>query len=713
MKIKLYIVGVLLSLTFYNNTYAVNVSNSSDLDLYIQSGSVFQNNRASLGGAVYNARGNIYLTSDATGDITFLGNGASQGSDVFAAAGSYLYVDGSFGKIYFGGGIAGNGTIVKSNNGMIYLENTSDSSQFKGQFNQANGETQCEGIMFGGVNNIYGGILKVCSTESYITYNVNLYDGATLNHWTRNLMLINIFTGETNGVGLSFKGSNSNANFWSGIPGAGDSFVPANYSLSKIDNGGMNTINFNNSIVRLKEKDYSGNTIYIFTNLVIDLVTSSTTVSTYTFDSLGIANASLRFKIDMNASGNFISDTLYVTSPTTPGGEIGIDKIYFMSDPILGSTVTVLTWQNDGALIFQDQTIEQYSANTNFAYIITTTLDRFGIYFSSLTISDELTLDMVNINTMSVSGARSFQIPTNTTYLNSATLHQMASGTFSVFGHDKYTSILSGKNSSSVSGSLFKVWGDTTAVFDLTDLTVQDAQASASDYGDGSGNGAVLRIVNGSTASIIGAIIQNNSAQYSGGAVFQDSGVITLSNIYFIGNSAGTNGGAVSRNNGNMSISIANFDSNTAVSSGGAIYNSSGSISIGANVLGVVLFSNNSAGLAGGAIYNDVDGQIELASGLSSDILFVNNSVGGQLNDIYNDGTILIDEQAGNVNIAGGISGNNNAANIIKSNQGDLTLGINSDNSKYVGGFTQTDGNTNVYGKFFGGVSTITGGILN
>ncbi|MDR1104391.1 MAG: hypothetical protein LBK92_03450 [Endomicrobium sp.] len=335
------------------------IYNYSDLDLYIQSGSVFQNNRASLGGAVYNARGNVYLTSDATGDITFLGNGASQGSDVFAAAGSYLYVDGSFGKIYFGGGIAGNGTIVKSNNGMIYLENTSDSSQFKGQFNQANGETQCEGIMFGGVNNIYGGILKVCSTESYITYNVNLYDSATLNHWTRNLMLTNIFTGETNGVGLSFKGSNSNANFWSGIPGAGDSFVPANYSLSKIDNGGMNTINFNNSIVRLKEKDYSGNTIYIFTNSVIDLVTSSTTVSTYTFDSLGIANASLRFKIDMNASGNFISDTLYVTSPTTPGVEIGIDKIYFMSDPILGSTVTVLTWQNDGALIFQDQTIEQ------------------------------------------------------------------------------------------------------------------------------------------------------------------------------------------------------------------------------------------------------------------------------------------------------------------------------------------------------------------
>jgi hypothetical protein len=213
--------------------------------------------------------------------------------------------------------------------------------------------------MFGGINNIYGGILKVCSTESYITYNVNLYDGTTLNHWTRNLMLTNIFTGETNGVGLSFKGNNSNVNFWSGIHGAGDSFVPANYSLSKIDNGYSNTINFNNSIVRLKEKDYSENTIYLFTNSVIDLVASSTTVSTYTFDSLGIDNASLRFKIDRNASGDFISDTLYVTSPTTPGVEIRIDKIYFMSDPILGSTVTVLTCQNEGALIFQDQTIEQ------------------------------------------------------------------------------------------------------------------------------------------------------------------------------------------------------------------------------------------------------------------------------------------------------------------------------------------------------------------
>jgi predicted outer membrane repeat protein len=549
------------------------IYNYSDLDLYILSGSVFQNNKASsLGGAIYNAKGDIYLTSEATGDITFLGNIASQGSDIFAAAGSSLYINGNFGKIYFGGGIAGNGTISKSNNGMIYLENTSDNSNFKGQFNQNGGETQCEGIMFGGINDIYSGILKVCSTESYITYNVNLHDGATLNHWTRNLELTNVFPGSTNGIGLNFKGSNSIANFWSGIPGAGDSFVPANYSLSKIDNGNRNTINFNNSMVGLKETDYSGNTIYSFTNSVIDLVASSTTLSTYTFDSLDVVNASLRFKIANSATGSLTSDTLYVSSPTTPGSEIGIDKIYFMDDPTIGSTVTVLTYQNGGALKFQNQTIEQYSANTNFAYIITTTPDRFGIYFSSFVISTDITLDMVNINNLSVSGARSFQISANTTYLNGETLHQMASGTFSVFGHDKYTSILSGKNSSSLSVSLFKICGDTTAVFDLTGLTVQDAYTLASDDGDEAGNGAVLRIVNGSTASIIDAIIKNSSAVYSGGAVFQDSGVVTLSNIYFIGNSAGTNGGAVSHKNGDMSISIAKFDSNTAVSSGGAIY---------------------------------------------------------------------------------------------------------------------------------------------
>jgi hypothetical protein len=99
-------------------------------------------------------------------------------------------------------------------------------------------------------------------------------------------------------------------------------------------------------------------------------------------------------------------------------------------NPIIGATVTVLTYQNDGALKFQNQTIEQYAANTNFAYIITTTLDCFGIYFSSFTISTEITLDMININSMSVSGTRSFQIPTKTTYSNGTTLHQIASGTF-------------------------------------------------------------------------------------------------------------------------------------------------------------------------------------------------------------------------------------------------------------------------------------------
>jgi hypothetical protein len=45
--------------------------NYSDLDLYIVSSSVFQNNSVSLGGAIYNAKGNIYLTSVADGDITF------------------------------------------------------------------------------------------------------------------------------------------------------------------------------------------------------------------------------------------------------------------------------------------------------------------------------------------------------------------------------------------------------------------------------------------------------------------------------------------------------------------------------------------------------------------------------------------------------------------------------------------------------------------
>ncbi|MCA6085817.1 beta strand repeat-containing protein [Candidatus Endomicrobiellum agilis] len=309
----IYLSGILSGNTAVSKGGAIY--NYSNLDLYISSGTIFQNNSASLGGAIYNANGNIYLTSGENGDITFQNNSASQGSDVFVTSDAVLYVQGSSGTIYFGGGIAGNGIITKNNGEMIlYLANTSNNSQFNGHFNHNGGETQCEGIMFGGINDIYSGILKVCSTESYITYNVNLHDNATLNHWTRNLNLTNIYQGVQNGVGLSFIGSNATANFWSGIPGAGNNFVPANYSLSKIDNGVVNTINFNNSAVRLKNTDYSGNTVYYFTNSILDLYASTTSISTYTFNNFGVNNTSLRFKVANSSSGNPTSDTLYVTS---------------------------------------------------------------------------------------------------------------------------------------------------------------------------------------------------------------------------------------------------------------------------------------------------------------------------------------------------------------------------------------------------------------
>jgi predicted outer membrane repeat protein len=711
------------------NTAALNggaIYNYSDLDLNILNGTTFQNNSASLGGAIYNAKGNIHLISsnmDGSGDINFSGNSASsQGNDIFIDSGANLYFDGDFGTVYFDGGIAGSGAITKGGSGRVYLANTSNSSQFKGSFNQTAGETQVEGIMLGGINNIYSSILKVCSTESYVTYNVNLFDNATLNHWTRNLTLTNIYPGISNGPGLTFSGKGATANFWSGIPGSeGDSFAPASYSLSKIDNSSVNTINFNNSVVRLQNIDYQGSTIYAFTNSVIDLYSSSSTVSTYTFNSLNVTNTSLRFKVVNSSDSIITSDTLYITSPTTSGATIAINKIYLMDNPsyppIIGTTVTVLTCQDiDNPLKFASATIEQSVANTNFAYIITTTQDNFGIYFSSYYPSINITLDMINMNRESVSGGRSFQICSDSIYNNGMSLHQMASGTFSVFGHDRNTSVLSGRSTTTFqSGSLFKIYGDTTAIFYLEDLMVQDAYAASTGYTDENkaGNGSVLKLLNISSASIYNIIIEYSSATYSGGAIYQNDGFLTINNVDFRENAAGVNGGAIDHEGGNLSVSASKFNSNFAVSSGGAICNNAGSISIGANILGHISFVNNSAGLVGGAIYNNTNGQIDLVSGLSSDILFENNYIGNQANDIYNDGAINIDGQAGNVNITGGICGNNISAQIIKSNSGDLTLAVNSDNSNYRGNFTQTDGNTNVYGKFFGGRSIINGGFFN
>jgi hypothetical protein len=181
----------------------------------------------------------------------------------------------------------------------------------------------------------------------------------------------------------------------------------------------------------LQNTDYQGNTIYAFTNSVIDLYSSSSTVSTYTFDSLSVTDTSLRFKVVNSADSIITSDALYITRPTTSGATIAINKIYLVDNPsylpIIGTTVTVLTCQDiDNPLKFASATIEQSVANTNFSYIINTTQDNFGIYFSSYCLSTNITLDMINMNSESISDARSFQICSESTYNNGVPLHQMA-----------------------------------------------------------------------------------------------------------------------------------------------------------------------------------------------------------------------------------------------------------------------------------------------
>ncbi|MFV0626480.1 MAG: autotransporter domain-containing protein [Alphaproteobacteria bacterium] len=144
--------------------------------------------------------------------------------------------------------------------------------------------------------------------------------------------------------------------------------------------------------------------------------------------------------------------------------------------------------------------------------------------------------------------------------------------------------------------------------------------------------GAIYNAENSKILSIVGDFEENTSG-FSGGAIYNDG---TINSILgdFIGNrSEQYSGGAVYNNTGGAINSIqGNFKDNYALSYGGAIYNNSSSTI--KFIEGT--FEGNSSNNQGGAIYNN---------GLIENIVgdFINNSVSlNQGGAIYNRGTITL-----------------------------------------------------------------------
>lgn len=193
---------------------------------------------------------------------------------------------------------------------------------------------------------------------------------------------------------------------------------------------------------------------------------------------------------------------------------------------------------------------------------------------------------------------------------------------------------------------------------------------------------------------------KNNSTGY-GGAIDVTTGgtgnvTINLNHATFNSNKFESDGGAIAYEKGNITSNIINstFTNNTA-NNGGAIYNGIKNLTISNTI-----FDGNKTndGGKGGAIYNA--GNISLSQTefkQSSDTIYMANDSTADFSD---------------TNTLNGSISSENATSKIK-NTG--TLILNADNSGYIGTYTQESGQTDVNASstFFGGETTIAGGVLN
>ena len=261
-------------------------------------------------------------------------------------------------------------------------------------------------------------------------------------------------------------------------------------------------------------------------------------------------------------------------------------------------------------------------------------------------------------------------------------------------------------------------------------------------YGDENISEAIEKNIDGGGALFLGAeaksivsgaqfvensVFENNYSAINGGAIAtrranvanNSAGKLDVINTTFKENKAGTTGGAIdnyfygsSTKNNAVYVEGSTFDANSA-KNGGAIYNH-GEADVGGKFASTYItntkFSNNTATENGGAIYNA--GTLTLDS-TKGNVIFDNNKSNSISNDIHMAGdnatlNITGTNSENAVISNGGISSEINKGIITVNTNGNFIL--NGDNSNYTGIFTQTNGNTLVHNKFFGGTNTISGG---
>jgi hypothetical protein len=181
-------------------------------------------------------------------------------------------------------------------------------------------------------------------------------------------------------------------------------------------------------------------------------------------------------------------------------------------------------------------------------------------------------------------------------------------------------------------------------------------------YIDANNGGAIY---NEGTLTISGCTFSNNTAWYSGydsshlggkgGAIYNGSGTVVLSNSILSGNVATGNsaagaftlGGAICNDSGTLTISGCTFSGNSAggaanpdgliVGEGGAIYNGSGKVTVN-NTIVSSNYANGNAGLGGGVYNAGGTTTVENSSRITD------NTANGLDEDVDNYGVLYLDD---------------------------------------------------------------------
>ncbi len=570
------------------------------------------------------------------------------------------------------------GTVNKSGSGDLTL--AGNNSVFQGTYNQTSGRTLVDAtsLMFNGTNNISNSILQITSPTVYEKANIG-----------NNGQLIHIAT-----IGATSAINSGNANLAFTGTGGSMSFTAdaslsngASYNLAnKIDNGNTNTVSFDKSNVFLGATNYTGGTIYAFTDSVIDL--NSGTLSNVAFSKTNLSNAKLSFDTRFDVSGGnmvLASDTFNagtLLGDTTIG--VGIIRILNDNDDTgLSGSYTSQVLSDASALTFGGTSDTVHLSTNVYEYTVSTSGK--NVQLSVINASDMNSLYRMN-NTANKRGFNISYFSGTTVYYNiGQSLGVTKDGEFIVqgFDNDPEHGVISGRivdangDYTDEYGSLFKLAGTTN--FTLKNLTIEDSRTT--------GNGSVVYMTGGASNALLENLIaQNNESTGAGGAVYASSGALHIGNSVFDSNTAGTDGGAIYNSASGASISATSFESNTATGNGGAVYNS-GTVTFanltefmrnyGTNggaiynsgtttFTDVVTFDTNS-GVSGGAIYN-AGGTLRMLG--ATDI--ANNSAvdGGAL--YLSAGTVTIDGSS-NMTINTATGGNGGAAYVANG----ATLNIN------------------------------------